>query len=286
MKERLFGMAIPLALGVIVFLSVRLTSPSEGRLLEILSSQVSVLRTPKVKVIYRELRTPQDIVPVRCDRVVPVTYTRVVSLADLPPEERKRRFVDLVLPSILIANYEVKFIRRNLTSVLLKLRRGFRLSREERDYVERILSRCREDSLESVLLKVNPVPPSIALAQAAVESGWGTSRFFVEGNNLFGMWTFRGDDGAMLAGNGKVFLRRFSSLLDSVRNYLYTVNVGWAYRDFRKARHRERDPLKLSRFLNLYSVERDRYVRKIRRIIRENNLVRFDLCSLDPDYLR
>jgi len=286
MKERLFGMAVPLALSFLVFLGVRLTLPPEGELLGILSSQTSVLEVPRVKVIYRELRTPQDIVPVSCERVKPVTYTRVVSLEGLPPAERKRRFIELVLPSILIANYEIKFIRKNLTALLLKLRRGFRLSREEREYVERILSRCRENSLESVLLKVNPIPPSIALAQAAVESGWGTSRFFVEGNNLFGMWTFRRDKDVLPAGNGKVLLRRFSSLLDSVRNYIYTVNVGWAYRDFRKARHRERDPLELSRFLNLYSIERDRYVKKIRRIIRENNLVRFDLCSLDPDYLR
>jgi len=100
------------------------------------------------------------------------------------------------------------------------------------------------------------------------------------------MWTFRRDESPMLAADGRVFLRRFPSLLESVRNYIYTVNVGWAFSSFRKARLRTENPLKLTEFLHLYSIERERYVRKIKRIIRENDLVRFDLCSLDPDYLR
>ncbi len=286
MRERLFGTAVPLLLILIVFVLTYISAPRPPQLRDLISSQVSVVETPRIRIIYRELSSPSDILRIDCDRVVPVTYTRVVSLGELPPAERKQRFIDLVLPSVLIANYEVKFVRRNLTGILLKLRKGLKLSREEIRYVEGILSQCRADSIESALVKANPVPPSIAIAQAAVETGWGTSRFFVEGNNLFGMWTFRNDGNAILSEEGSALLRRYSSVLESVRSYVYTVNVGWAYREFRKARLRDRDPLKLSEFLNLYSVERERYVRKIKRLIRENDLVRFDLCSLDPDYLR
>jgi len=117
MKERIFGTAVPVFLSVAVALLCRFALPAETKIAEILSSQISVLKIPRIKILYKEMKEPSDVIPVECRRVVPVTYTRVVSLESLPPEERKRLFIDMVLPSILIANHEVKFTRENLLRI-------------------------------------------------------------------------------------------------------------------------------------------------------------------------
>ncbi len=263
-----------------------LTLLNQSKVEEILSSQVTLIEEPRIRIVYKELMSPEDILPVECERTIPVTYTKVVSLENLPPEERKKRFSDLLLPSVLIANYEVSYIRKNLTKVLNKLNRGLKLSKKEVEFVEDLLERCKADSIEEVLIKVNPVPPSLVIAQAAIESGWGTSRFFVEGNNPFGIRTFKDDGNVIPAKESDAILRKFASILDAVRSYLYNINVGWAYEKFRRHRLRSYNSIHLSEFLDSYSVERYRYVRKVKRIIKENNLSRFDLCSLDPSYLR
>ncbi|EDP75784.1 hypothetical protein HG1285_05645 [Hydrogenivirga sp. 128-5-R1-1] len=260
--------------------------PETQRLKALLSSQVTLIELPRIDVIYRKLSSPNDIVSVHCESVLPVTYTKVVSLSSLQPAERKKRFIDLLLPSVLIANYEVVRTRENLTRVLEKLKMRYKLSRAERDFVESMLDRCKADSIEEVLLKANPVPPSLVVAQAAVESGWGTSRFFVEGNNLFGMWAFKDKSKVIEAKESKVHLKRYDSILEAVRDYIYNVNVGWAYSEFRKHRRKSFDPLELSEFLSFYSIEREKYVKKIRRIIEKNGLTELDYCILDPSYIR
>lgn len=285
MKKLPLFLVAPWLFLLVLYVST-LSIPEPRRVRYMLSSQVSVIKIPQIRVVYRTVSSPRDILAVRCEAVVPVTYTRVVSLAPLTPSERKKKFIDLVLPSVLIVNYEVMRTRENLTKVLEKLRRRYKLSRTEREFVESILSRCKADSIEDVLMKANPVPPSLVIAQAAVESGWGTSRFFVEGNNLFGMWAFKDKSKVIEAKESRVPLKRYDSILEAVRDYIYNVNVGWAYSKFREHRQRSFNPLELSRFLGLYSIEREKYVRKIRKIIEKNNLTELDLCVLDPSYIR
>ena len=284
--RRALSLSAPLLLLVLsVYVSLSYL-PEAQRLKALLSSQVTLIKLPRIDVIYRELSSPDGIVSVHCESVLPVTYTKVVSLSSLQPAERKKRFIDLLLPSVLIANYEVVRTRENLTRVLEKLKMRYKLSRAERDFVESMLDRCKADSIEEVLIKANPVPPSLVVAQAAVESGWGTSRFFVEGNNLFGMWAFKDKSKVIEAKESKVHLKRYDSILEAVRDYIYNVNVGWAYSEFRKHRRKSFDPLELSEFLSFYSIEREKYVKKIRRIIEKNGLTELDYCILDPSYIR
>lgn len=286
MRARILSVTLLFLFVVAIFYTVEKSLPEENKVKKIVSSQVTLIEIPKIRIIYVDPQTPEDIVPIECDGVTPVTYRRAVSLASLSPEERKKKFIDFLLPSVLIVNYEVRYTRENLIRILEKLRGGLKLTREEVNFVESILDRCRSDSIEEALVKANPVPPSLVIAQAAIESGWGTSRFFVEGNNPFGIWTFKRDEDSIPSLGGKASLRKFDTILDAVREYIYNVNVGWAYEGFRKHRLKTFDPLSLSRFLDFYSIEREMYVRKIRRIIRENDLERLDLCALDPSYLR
>ncbi len=286
MNDRIIGTLIPLVVFILI-LAISLTAlPPADRIKDILSSQLSLLEISRIKIMYKEINSIEDIIPIRCKGAIPVTYTKVVSLADLPLAERKEKFIQMVLPSLLIANYEVKLVRKNLIRLLKKQKAGLMLSQREKTFLEKVLQQCRAKSVESALIKANPVPLSIALAQAALESGWGTSRFFVEGNNLFGMWTFKETSSALPARASEVLLRKYNSLLDSVRSYIYTVNVGWAYKEFRTQRLIDTNPLRLSEFLDMYSVERLGYVKKIKSVIKENNLVHLDSCFLDPAFLQ
>lgn len=260
--------------------------PSQEKVLRVLSLPKEVPAQPEIRLIFVEPEGPEDIFKVNCRRVKPYVYTRAVSLASLPPKERKEKFIDMLLPSVLVVNYEITRTRERLLRIKEKKERGQELLPEEKELVEWALERCRSRSLEEALKKMFPVPPSIVIAQGAIESGWGTSRFFLEANNPFGIWTFKPSSEAIRAKGGKVYLRRFDTLLDAVREYMYNVNVGWAYRKFREGRLRTSDPFKLSGYLTLYSIEREAYVRKLRKIIRDNHLDRLDLCSLDPDYIR
>jgi len=149
-----------------------------------------------------------------------------------------------------------------------------------------MLNKYKANSLGELLTKVNTHPPSLILAQAAIESGWGTSRFFVIANNVFGMWTFNKNQPLKIkAKNSNVYLKVYKDILQSVDDYYYSINVSWAYSKFRLVRLKTSDPLKLSNYLDKYSILRDRYVKRVKRIIKENNLTKFDTCKLNPSFI-
>ena len=137
---------------------------------------------------------------------------------------------------------------------------------------------------------MDEVPVSLALAQAAKETGWGTSRFAQEGNALFGQWTWSGEglkpkDSDKNTGH-KVM--KFNVLQASVRAYQRNLNTHSTYRAFRKARADLRDQGKnldsiiLSQFLDQYAETGEKYVEVLQKIIKQNNLQDFDDAKLLP----
>lgn len=131
--------------------------------------------------------------------------------------------------------------------------------------------------------KLDVIPLSLALAQAANESAWGTSRFAREGNNLFGIWTYdesRGMVPKQRSEGKKHLVRKFDSLEESVRFYLHTLNSHPAYSALRTLRVEQRargeplDGLKLAAGLTRYSAKGEEYVRLIRGLIKRHKLAR------------
>jgi len=126
------------------------------------------------------------------------------------------------------------------------------------------------------------VPPALALAQAATESAWGDSRFTVEANSLFGVWTWNKSHGAVPSRrdpDANHLVHTYPDLRASVRDYMHNLNAGYAYSDFRKkraamhSRDEPLDPLKLANTLNRYSERGHAYVTEIRHIMLSNNLI-------------
>ncbi len=272
------GLSIFLVLGV-VFLSIKRDKTAAFG-----EFSLSSIEFKSVRIIYKNLSSLEDIEEVNCDSVKPVVYSNI-DLRRLSAEKRKMIFINSLLPSALIANHRVAQERENLLRILAKIREGKSITELEQEYIEYLLSRYKARSVEELLDKVNTVPVSLLLAQAAIESGWGKSRAFRVANNSFGMWTFKEEHPHIRVVGTNIKLRRFENLLESVENYIYTLNVGWAYNSFRQKRFFTDNPLKLADSLRYYSIQRDRYVKKIKLVILSNNLERYDNCKLDSEYI-
>ena len=144
--------------------------------------------------------------------------------------------------------------------------------------------------LSTLKIRMDEIPTSLAIAQAAKETGWGTSRFALEGNALFGQWTWSGEglkpQGAEQDEGHKVM--RFNVLQASVRAYQRNLNTHSSYKEFRKARAKLRgeglklDSIHLSGYLDKYAETGKKYVDVLRKIIEQNSLKDFDDAKLLP----
>lgn len=240
----------------------------------------------------------------------PVAVPRIL-LATLPgdlaaetPGDRKALFVRAVLPLVLTVNEEIAATRAQLVALAAERAAGAAPSGEQRDWLAAV---ARDygveldsgpggdsgddlgDDLDRLLRRVDVVPPSLALAQAALESGWGTSRFALEGNALFGQRTW-GEDGLMEIGapeGTRHRARSFARLLDGVAAYMRNLNSHDAYAEFRRARAALRaagEPptgLELVGHLTRYSELGKDYTRAVRGLIRSNGFAAFDGAELE-----
>ena len=202
--------------------------------------------------------------------------------------KRKEFFIQIVLPLILKENSNIKIDRKRLFSIINKSNNTVL----EKKWLEKKYKQYGVPSrdLSTLKIRMDEVPVSLALAQAAKETGWGTSRFAQEGNALFGQWTWSGEglkpkDADKSEGH-KVM--KFNVLQASVRAYQRNLNTHSTYKDFRQERAKLRDkgePLDsmiLSKFLNKYAETGNQYVEVLQKIIKQNNLQDFDDAKLLP----
>lgn len=229
--------------------------------------------------------------------------TRVprVFLAKLPDdmpslqqvELRKTVFFKTMLPLVLKENERILNDRRRLYRLRTELRLGHTLDPVDRLWLSVMADRyeTEDNNFEELLRRVDAVPPSLALAQAAEESGWGTSRFAQHGNALFGQWTFKGkglvpEDRE----DGKTHkVKKFDSLAQSVAAYIHNLNTHDAYVALRAKRatfRRVGAPLSgeiLAKTLTKYSERGEDYVSTILTIMSANELKPLDDARLSND---
>ncbi len=226
-------------------------------------------------------------------------------LAALPPDlaqvpeaaDRKAIFFRAVLPLVLQVNEEIKAERAKLLDIRARLRASRHVAQAERRWLAAMAERYETTpgDVDQLAKRVDVIPVSMALAQAAEESGWGSSRFVREGNALFGQWTTaaEGHQVPLDRDGGQTHrVAAFASLLDSTRAYVRNLNSHRAYREFRDARAlfraegREPDSFDLAGTLGRYSQRNGDYVRRIRGLIMVNGLRQFDEATLDEREVR
>ena len=219
-----------------------------------------------------------------------------VALTLLPQEikmientkERKEFFIQIILPLILEENNNIKIDRKRLFSIINKSNN----TKLEKKWLQKKYKQYGVSSKDLTILKIrmDEVPVSLAIAQAAKETGWGTSRFAQEGNALFGQWTWSGEGlKPKEADENKGHkVMKFNVLQASVRAYQRNLNTHKSYKNFRLARAELRDrgkPLDsmiLSKFLDNYAETGEKYVEVLQKIIEQNKLKDFDDSKLLP----
>ena len=203
-------------------------------------------------------------------------------------KKRKNLFIQIVLPLIVEENAKIRLDRKELFRILGK---NINTQKEKNWLKEKFKQYGLKDGdFYSLKVRMDEIPVSLALAQAAKETGWGTSRFAQEGNALFGQWTWNGE-GIRPAGvdkDAKHKVAKFAVLKASVRAYQRNLNTHSSYIEFRKERAIQRDndekldSLKLVNYLDKYAETGQQYIDVLKQIIKQNSLTDFDDVNVMP----
>ena len=207
-------------------------------------------------------------------------------------EKRKNLFIQIILPLVIEENNKIKLDRRKLFSILNKnhntdLEKNW-LNSKFKQYG--VLNK----DLSTLKVRMDIVPVSLAIAQAAKETGWGTSRFALEGNALFGQWTWSGEGIKPAGADGDTThkVMKFKILKSSVRAYQRNLNTHSSYKQFRIARAELRDnkikldSLLLVNYLDKYAETGKEYTKILKKIIQQNSLADFDDVKLLPSSIQ
>jgi len=219
-----------------------------------------------------------------------------ISLTLLPHEikkiensqKRKELFIQIILPLIIKENNFIKLDRKKLFSILNKSKN----SNAEKKWLASKFKQYGvvDNDLSTLKIRMDEVPVSMTIAQAAKETGWGTSRFAQEGNALFGQWTWSGKGLKPLSADNDTThkVMKFQVLQASVKAYQRNLNTHSSYKDFRSARAELRDEgkklnsLVLTNYLDKYAETGEVYVKVLQKIIKQNSLTDFDDAKLLP----
>jgi len=211
---------------------------------------------------------------------------------------RKSQFIDKVLPLIIKSNQELTQLRIKIIQVSGDAKSFEQLSVDNQKWLKRLAMRYKVYQKKSdfltikkeLLNRVNTVDPALALAQAALESGWGSSRFTREANNIFGIWTYDESKGLVPKNrdpNKKHFVRVFADLEDSVSHYMYNLNTHSAYEKFRNIRalqgyiYSEKPTFLQLDGLEKYSELGQEYLKRLKKVIEYNKLVKISQNYID-----
>ena len=208
-------------------------------------------------------------------------------------DARKQQFFDFLEAYVNAENARLLQRRETLTMFARVLANGHRLSPSERVSLAKFALDYRVDFdsdrgrrgdaalVEQLLRRVDAIPVSLVLAQAANESAWGTSRFAVDGNNLFGQWCY--EEGCCFVplertDKASHEVRKFNTISAAVSSYFKNLNTHTSYQHFRRMRARMRDqeknldPIQLAYGLGSYSQRGDNYIDEVQTIIQQNDL--------------
>ncbi len=220
----------------------------------------------------------------------------LTSIQDI--DMKKELFISSLLPPILKVNEYIEYERSKLLEIISALEVSGKLTNSDLYWLTRKLARYRMDALtEDNLLtsidelerRMNIIPPSLALTQAAIETGWGTSRFAQQANALYGQWTWDDNTGMIpleREAGATHSIKRFNNLISAVEGYALNLNTHPAYEDFRTERSKFATSTDIvinddMLFTLLYYSERGfEYIDNLNSIMRANSLKNFDTVRL------
>jgi Bax protein len=245
------------------------------------------LKTQTVLNLFKDV--DYDLSQVRNKKLVkPIYFTQFPKDLDELQNTRlkKETFIKIVLPLVVAENERILADRKKLKIVSIKKNTT---DLEKQWLRQKLLEyKVKKGNMEQLLIRMDIIPTSIALAQAAKESGWGTSRFALEGNAIFGQWTWSGQGIAPLdrASNTKHKVLKFPILRASVKAYQNNLNTHKSYVKFREKRsimrgkNKNISGLELTETLKNYAQTGSEYIKILNQIIRQNRLTDFEPVRL------
>ena len=245
------------------------------------------LKTETVLNLFKDVE--YDLGKVRAQKLVkPIYFTQFPRDLDAlqSTKLKKETFIKIVLPLIVAENERILADREKILTVSKK---KFTTDLEKQWIRQKLLEyKVKKGDFKELITRMDIIPTSIALAQAAKESGWGTSRFALEGNAIFGQWTWSGQGIAPLdrESNKNHKILKFPILRASVKAYQNNLNTHKSYSKFRQKRSTLRDKnkkikgLDLTETLNNYAQTGSEYTKILNQIIKQNRLMDFEPVRL------
>ncbi len=200
-------------------------------------------------------------------------------LPGISVQEKKQRFTKIITPPV----------HRVYSDLMQQYQEAIKLIQtdENNEKLNALKSKYNVTTHEELLMALKPHPQSIAIAQAAMESSWATSRFFKEANNIFGVWSFNKNEPRIAAaknrGNKTIWLKKYASIEDSIRDYYRTLATGRAFKEFRELKMKTNNPYELVKKLDRYSEKGIEYGRELAEIIRFNKFYTYDDNPVTPE---
>jgi len=209
----------------------------------------------------------------------PIKKENTVQKPTISVHEKKQNFKNILVPIAVDVYNELELQYQTIkTDIKMKT---------NQEKIEKLKKVYNAKTDELLLQSLKPHPISILLAQAAAESAWLTSRFSKEANNIFGVWSFNKKEPRIAAsglrGDKTIYLKKYKTLKDAVRDYYKNLGKNWAYKEFRKNRTLTSNPYVLSDYLGSYSEKKEVYTELLKSMIRYNNFEQYDIAS-DLEY--
>ena len=243
---------------------------------------------PEVINIRNVNLTDEDSIIFQSDTtLIPVNYIGSIDFRSADPDKRKDLFIQHLLPAIVITRerlfddlHHVEFVERRIND-------NKTISDFDSTFLAKMKLKYETDELDELKVRIYPHPVSLALTQAVLESGWGTSSIFRQGSNIFGIMSFSTEDPRshiqFNEGDDERFLRTYSSVIESVEHYYLLISKVSSYQRFREKRWEGGTSSELLRYMGSYH-ESDQYAEMAQSIIASNDLVRYDNVRIDPKY--
>jgi Bax protein len=245
-----------------------------------LDTQITLNLFEDLKYDLKKIRQGQPVKPIYLSQL-PKDLNRLKNT-----KKKKDTFIKIIMPLILDENNKILENRRKLFKILGKSTNSMGekrwLKRRFKEY------RIKKGDITELKVRMDIIPPSIAIVQAAIESGWGTSRFALEGNAMFGQWTWskNGIEPTEKNKNQNHKILKFSMLRSSVKAYKNNLNTHHGYKEFREKRaelrknNKKISGLKLVSYLYNYAATGKEYIKILKRAIDQNKLTDFDDATL------
>ena len=240
------------------------------------------LKFDEIKVINSKSIVIQD-----CTTLIPVKYSGTLNFDTIPEEKRKSVFINYMLPAIVIERDRLFDLLHHIEFVENRMVNKRSLRSDDLLFFKEMMELYDATSIKDLKIRLYPHPVSLVLAQAVLESGWGTSKVFSKANNPFGIMSFSNDEERRKFTNpethSEVYVRNYSNVNQSVEHYYYFTAKLYSYEKFRKKRWERGSTIALVKLLKNYH-ETAEYPSLVESIIEKNELDKYNNITINRDY--